>query len=418
MVAPTRAAPRVWQGPTQWLRRLATDPGVRLAVLMVVAMRLVLGVAGVAGIAVAPADRPSGDHLDVATPRQAGLWPLVGPFERWDALWYLHIVRDGYAPRTGDGAYEPLFPSLVRIVSWPLGGDISLAAWLTVTVALVVALAVVWHLVAARFGSRVATLAVLGMAVYPCAFFLLSPYPEPVFLALSAGTFLAASRRRWAVAGLLAALTALCRPQGAVVILAVAVEAMVAARAAATEGGAPPRGLRPLVTLRHVQPAMLAACAVPAGVLLAWFAVCRSRLDLPLGPLSPLRDVWGHHAAWPWQVMADSIHRIGTGQRTEEIGNLAAVALVAAMLPLMWRALPPSWTVYTAATLAIALGGEAAWTPLMSWMRYAAVLFPAFTLLALALVRLPPWLRWVTAAVALGFQMYLFQLYIHFTFVA
>lgn len=395
--------------------RLAADPGVRLAVMVVVGLRLLLGCAALLGISAVSTDPAAGEHLEAQTRSTATLWPLVGPFERWDALWYLHLARDGYSPGGGDGAYEPMFVILIRAVALPLGGNVGLAAWLLVTASLVVALAVVWHLVAGVLGDERARLTVLAMAVYPAAFFMLAPYPEPVFLALSAGALLAGSRRHWAAAGGLAALAVLCRPQGVVVLLALGVEALVAARTSSAAGRA---GGAVTGTLRRLDPAAVVATVFPVVPLAVWFAYCRFSLDLALGPLTPLHDRWGHHAAWPWTVLADSLAQIGTGQKLEEIGNLVMVVVVAAAIPLMWRRLPPAWTAYTVATLLIAVCGEARWTPLMSWMRYAAVLFPVFALAGLWAVGAPAWARRGLALTALAAQLWLFELYVHYTFVA
>ncbi|HET9050734.1 MAG TPA: glycosyltransferase family 39 protein [Candidatus Dormibacteraeota bacterium] len=380
--------------------RLRADEGFRLAVTVAVLMRVVLGIAALIVRAIqGPATGPLENHPEAATATTSPFWPLVGPFERWDGLWYLHIAGTGYPAHGPEAAFSPLFPLLVRVVSLPLGGRIGLAAFAVDTVAAVLALWAVWHAVDDALGSAVATRTVLLLSVFPGAFFLLAPYPEGLVLALAAGALLLARRRAWLAAGGLAALAALCRPQGAVLAPALLVEAVAAA------------GWRPL----RIGWRPLAAVALPAAALGAWFVYCMAALGLRLGPLTALTN-WGHRTVWPWQVLADSGQAVVEWRHSEELGNLCVALGLLLLLPLIARRLPPGWTAYTAVAIAFSLANEPMWTPLMSLMRYAVTLFPAFALVATW--RLPRWAWVATGIVAAGAELYLLQSFVHRLFVA
>jgi hypothetical protein len=397
--------------------RLRADPGLRLAIVVGVAMRVVLGVGALVSLAIHGTSGTSIEaHREAGTADGALTWPLVGPWEHWDGLWYLHIAGGGYPGGGSEAAFSPLFPGLVRLVAFVTGGDLGLAAWIVVTLAVIAGLWATWHLVDDVLGPAVARRTVLVMALYPAAFFLIAPYPEGLFLALSAGALLAARRQAWGWAGALASLAVLCRPQGAVVVVAMAVQAVAAVWRAQPAAGAPTALLsRGLALARRVGVRPVLAVAAPTAVLGSWFLYCRLALGLELGPLTALRQEWGHHSAWPWQVIADSVQSIATGQKSEEFGNLLAVVVIVALLPFMARRLPVAWTVYTVLALALSLANEPLYSPLMSLMRYVVVLVPVFALIAS--LRLPSWVWWVLGAAAAAAQGLLVDIFIHRLFV-
>ena len=412
------------QARTSVWARLRDDPGLRLAVVVAIAMRAVLGAWALMSLALHGSGSTFEAHVEAGTADGSASWPLVGPWERWDGLWYLHIASTGYPHEGSEAAFAPLFPLLTRTVAVLFGGDVSLGAWVVVTVALVAGLWATWHLVDEVLGPVVARRTVIAIAVYPGAFFLLAPYPEGLFLALSCGALLAAHRRAWAWAGVLTALAVLCRPQGAALVVALAVEGLAALRAGGSRGSLVPR-------LRANGAGPLFAVALPAAALGAWFLYCRLALGLALGPLTALRSEWGHHFAWPWQVVGDSLGAV-SAEKPEEIGNLIVAAAIVALLPLMARRLPASWAVYAALALCFSLFNEPHYSPLMSLMRYAAVLVPVFAAIAtLGLGRRParsrppertPWwavAAWVTAGlIALACQGLLVDRFVHHLFVA
>src|SRR4029077_7829392 len=72
-------------------------------------------------------------------------------------------------------------------------------------------------------GEGTALRSVVYIAVFPAALFLGALSTEPLCLVLSVGAFLAAERRRWALAGVAAGLAILTRPTGVMLLPALAV---------------------------------------------------------------------------------------------------------------------------------------------------------------------------------------------------
>src|ERR1700722_819335 len=147
---------------------------------------------------------------------------LAAPSVRWDSIWYLQIAHDGYRSAQ-EASFYPLYPLLIRVGSL-LTGSLVIAGLLVSSSAMFAALVIVRRLTELELGATAARATVLLIAFSPMALFLSAVYTESLFLALSAGTFYAARRGRWAIAGVLGGLGALTRIDG--VLLAVPVVLM------------------------------------------------------------------------------------------------------------------------------------------------------------------------------------------------
>lgn len=85
------------------------------------------------------------------------------------------------------------------------------------TLSCTLALALLYILTQSYFGPAAAKWSVVALAAYPTALFLIAPYSESLFLALTLATFLAARERRWWLAGGLGFLAGLARPNGMII---------------------------------------------------------------------------------------------------------------------------------------------------------------------------------------------------------
>ncbi len=156
-------------------------------------------------------------------------WPggWLEIWNRWDAPHYLDIARQGYVS-TGEESrwivFYPLYPWLVRVAAFVLR-DYLLSAFLVSALASVAAALLLQRLAALDEDERTARAAVFFMLAFPTAYFLHVGYTESLFMALALGSFLAARRRAWHVAGILGALAALTRVNGLLLIPALAAEA-------------------------------------------------------------------------------------------------------------------------------------------------------------------------------------------------
>jgi hypothetical protein len=192
---------------------------------------------------------------------------------RWDSLWYVRVVDQGYgyvltAPdgrRLSDIAFFPLLPWLERSVSWLTALAEPDAGLLVSAVASLAAAAGIHAVVRRSVPERpeVAVAAVVLWAALPVGIVQSITYSESLFTALAAWSLCCALDRRWVAAGVLASGAGLTRPIG----LAVALAVLVAAGAAARREG---------VSARLVAGAVLAPAGAAAYVL--WVGARRGSL--------------------------------------------------------------------------------------------------------------------------------------------
>ena len=164
----------------------------------------------------------TGEIID-KPPLPGGLRLITNVFTSWDGRWYLEIVRTGY-PRSVPSditfnqleartAFFPLYPSLVRLVDPVIPSGDTVAALFVNLVLGAVAVYLVGLLARGWWGDRIAGRAMVLFCVFPASVVLTMAYSEALLITLAAGCLLALDRRRWLVAGVLAALADRGTPQ-------------------------------------------------------------------------------------------------------------------------------------------------------------------------------------------------------------
>src|SRR5919197_3063216 len=169
-----------------------------------VAIRVAFWIAGALALLWAPL------AAEKAPPERA--WgPLgdlfFGTFDQWDARWFLQIARHGYDATSA--SFFPLYPAILHL----LGSSVVWGSLLSL-VAAGVAAVVLAEIARPVLGPEGARDAVLVLALFPTAFVFTAVYSDGLFLALSAGSFLAAQRGRPWLAGIAGALAVATRLVG------------------------------------------------------------------------------------------------------------------------------------------------------------------------------------------------------------
>jgi hypothetical protein len=308
---------------------------------------------------------------------------LTAPAVRWDAIWYLQIAHHGYQTSQAT-AFFPLYPLLVRIASvftrsLPFAGIlISMAALLT-------GLVFVRRLTELELGPNAARAAVDLVAFTPMAVFFSAVYTESLFLALSAGTFYAARRGRWPLAGALGALTAGTRLTGVVLLLPVLLLFFYGPREdrAPTYSGSRWRP-RYRVSLPVLWIGLIPLGTVAFGTYLALRGY---------GPLSPLRaeqHFWGRATVEPlvglirgMTAVWGQLHFLAAGAtapkyESQGLVQIAVLGVAACALVATFRRLPLAYGAYAAVALLIPISSTTLGTGLVSFDRYASVVFPLY----------------------------------------
>ncbi|MEA2508953.1 MAG: hypothetical protein QOG21_1035 [Actinomycetota bacterium] len=147
-------------------------------------------------------------------------------WDRWDATLLMRVAAFGYTgPQTDPHAtaFFPLFPLLVRGASDlglnPVGAGLVISA-----IASLVAFAYLFRLAEEEVGEGAGRRAVLYLALFPTAVFLVAPYSEALFLAGAIPAFYYARKSRWGLVGLPAAIAMGARFAGCFLLLGLLVE--------------------------------------------------------------------------------------------------------------------------------------------------------------------------------------------------
>jgi len=298
---------------------------------------------------------------------------LVAPLAIWDGAWYAEIADGGYGGRRERAAFWPLYALLMRIGHRLTGWDRMTIGVVVSNLALLVALVTLHRLVRADHSGSVADRTVWLVALLPNGFVLSAVYTESLFLALTMTSLLAARSGRWRVAATVAAMAALTRNTGALVLIPLAAIAIGQL------------GWRPGELARRAWPLAL----VPlAPIAFLW------HLDRLWGdPLLPMRvgSHWDRHPAWPWESLWTGGHTAlrayaawlsgdwgwlpEPGSAPRLIG-LPAVAVALALLPRCRRRLGWGLTAYAVASLLVPLASPAGYNGFLSMPRYLVPIFP------------------------------------------
>jgi hypothetical protein len=279
----------------------------------------------------------------------------VNGFDAWDGQWYLWIVGHGYhaaavrPPTSFDFAFFPLWPILIKVLGLGV-----LPSWVT-AVALanalfILAVVVIWRLLADSFGNVAATRGIALFAFAPPAFVFSMVYSESLFVLLGASSLLAMRRlSRWALpAAFLAGLTR-------VTAVVIALSALV--RAIQSGGRARRIALGSVVAVGLALALWSGYVMVLTGDWMSWIQAGTNWRPGTAGPQALLNYL--EHPT------ASSIPRIGF-----------VVLIGVASLRLL--AIDREMAAYALGCVGLALVAGATW----SIPRYVLVAFPAFGVLA------------------------------------
>ena len=331
---------------------------------------------------------PTGPSALLPSP---GTWQaLVAlPWQRWDAIHYTLIAADGYST-PAHASFLPLFPLLERALAPVTGGSFAVAGVAANTIAVVAGFYLLHRLATHEVGAAAADRTLIWLALFPAAFFLLANYAEAPFFALSVGTFLAARRRHFVLAGVSAALATLCRDQGIILVVPLAIEVYGAARERAGAAG---------WRLRAGDAAVL----LPIVALAAWWAYVSVGLGVAGGPAGAELRYWGDHPVFPLKAVYDYVASLFNGVpgpgKSLILMDLFIVFLMVVGIVLMWRRLPKSYSLYAALSGLVAISREVHGLPI-DIARFAVVIFPFFMLAGMKLSGTTPEGRAARVAIA------------------
>ena len=327
---------------------------------------------------------------------------VLNPWAHWDGVWFLRIAGNGYADPHSP-AFFPLYPVAVRGVGWLFGGGFELGGIVLSLAVFAGCCALLFTLVNADLGPRVALLSVVYLALFPTSFFFQAIYSEGLFLLLTLACFFFARDGRWWPAGLAGFLATLTRSAGVLLVVPMLVYYFER------------RDWR----LARTDARLFAVLLVPAA-LAAWMAYLWHAKGDALAFAHVQRD-WGRaFAAAPlvvWEGVLEAVrgaHQLlwtpsGVGHPlqsayfppTANVLGLPFLVFALGALVAGIRRLPAAYTSYAFVSLLFYLSFPVRATPLLSLPRFVVVVFPLFVALAAVSERR----RWLQAAIIAVFVL-------------
>ena len=309
--------------------------------------------------------------------------PVQRAFYGWDATWYLAIAHSGYPhvipTGQGDPAQSPLgflpgLPILIWATSEVLRVGIGVAGQIVTTLTSLSAAVMVWLMLRDDEGDERARQGTTLVVFWPAAFVLAMIYGEGLFITLVAGAILALRRRRWVLAGCLAALAPITDPVGIAIFVPCIWAAVVAIRR------------------RRDWSSLAAPLIAPIG-LVGFMAFLWSWTGTPFAWYIAQRRGWQYGAAPFWSIPRQFVELVREHLQNPNPDIKAASTLVVLGL-LIWMIRARPDPIYLAYVIPVLLFGAA--SGVISWSPRLAL--RAFPLIALAGARLPR--QWATPIIA------------------
>jgi hypothetical protein len=274
-------------------------------------------------------------------------YALLGIWQRFDTLWYLHIAERGYDQPAGVVFY-PLYPWLIRGLSG-VAGPIA-AALLISTVAAFFYFWGLLRLLRSECPHARPLRTVMLAAAWPASFFFFAGYTEALAVALIVWCVSWARDERWALASGCAFAAGLTRSAGTLAIVPLMMMAWQARR-------------------RDRWPIAIA----PLGTLGYWLWLHQTgRLSVA----AAYRMYWNTEVAAPWTTLGKAIRSLA-----ERFDSLVAISLTALILffvaGVAARRMRIEDRCFSAAVIAHLLL-RLCWPPLLGAPRYLLPVYPAY----------------------------------------
>ncbi|MBN1945037.1 MAG: hypothetical protein JW797_05135 [Bradymonadales bacterium] len=295
---------------------------------------------------------------------------LVDAFQKWDAYWFLNIVREGYhfhgiqeqidrvvagIPETNITPF-PLYPLAIKALAW-IVGDPAVAGLLVSQVCLYLSLVWLHRLASLDTDRHGADWVVWLFALVPWTYAFCAIYSESLFFLFTVGAVLAVRRGRYLLAGVAGLLASATRLMGILVAIPLALEYLAARQ----------------YRLRSIDWKILFLLLVPMG-LLGYFAYLWWLTGEPLayfvaqsGWHKQFVGFWHHPARWLFEGIPD----------IEELFHLLTVVAMGLVLYLGIRRIRWSYWIYAAIYVLVLLSS----TYLLGLPRYFSGLFPLYLIL-------------------------------------
>lgn len=310
--------------------------------------------------------------------------PSLDGWARWDSSHYIALARLGYSPENpshdGGLGFLPLYSLLMRSLVRTSGVDrtdatYAVAGIVIANVCFLVAVALLARLSSRILSGYTAVYPVMLLCLMPFSFFLNAAYSESLFLVIVLSALLLSSDGKWLGAGAVGALASLTRLAG----LALAPALLWGAWKAGV------RGWR-----------LVATGLLPFAGFVSYCLYTAIWHDDPLAYFTAQQNWggWDEHVRFYAELFAKHPKEALTGDPRHLIIvlNLALGLIFLALLPLVWKRLPPAIAMFTVVTVVVHLA--------VTWVSLGRYLLPSIGVYLVlgAAVASPRWSGWARDA--------------------
>jgi hypothetical protein len=301
---------------------------------------------------------------------QQYLSQTIAPLRYADVTWYLELAKNGYEHRPfssekkANWAFYPLWPAMLWL-GGQLTGNMFVFGIALSNILLLVSIVYLYKLISIDFEADIAYTTAALLIIFPTSYFFSRPGPEALFLFLSVASLYYAKRNRWIIAGILAALIAITRIQGVLLLpalLFIYFKAYTSSR-------------------RHDLGA-LSLLLVP----ISWCCFMGYLYFLTGNPLASfdIQKAWGNGSSYPFHPIVSYISEPSVisyyGWDLSLVSFIFVVGAVALTLMMIKdKSIPREYLIYTLLSMLIVVSK----IDLNGSLRYILAIFPLYLMLSL-----------------------------------
>jgi len=334
---------------------------------------------------------------------------FLSPWLRWDAVWFVRIVSQGYHATDGTALFHPLYPVLARPL-FLLNLNAIFSLLIVSAVACIGLLISFQYLANLDIKSSQAQFGILLLLSAPPAFVLFAPYTEGLFLFLAILCFLFAHKKLWWLAGIAGGLASLTRQQGTLLLIPVAWEMWESV------------GYSFKQAIKHWK-LLFPLTLIPGGYLI-WIIYralilndVHLNLSNPISSLSSLllspsgtKVVPIHGITWPWTAIQMAVQKLILQPDLDIWINVILGIGFLVLLGISWKRMKWSYRLYVLAITILSFSFNTGTVhPYMGLPRHLLLAFPVFIGAASAFDT--PWKRLTIIALSSGGWFVLLSLY-------
>ena len=293
---------------------------------------------------------------------------LLDIWGRWDSVWYVSIIREGYFVRgdlntvQSNLAFFPLYPYLVKFLAL-LTPSQSLASENLLIIGIILsnlfllgALVILYKLTLTLFHNpKIAKLTIIYLLFFPTAFFFSAFYTESIFLFFSVASFYAAKKNNWGLAAMMGGLASLTRSPGVILFIPIILEYLKAHH----------------WSIKKIRINILFLFFIPSTFLIFLINLYPLSGDI-LAPVK-LQSAWLKETAMPWETIFNPNNVKPYLTSVDQI--ITIIFLVLLLISFFYLRLSLSLYAFILMLMPLTTG------TLASVPRYCLVIFPIFILL-------------------------------------